>query len=162
MIIVLFGRRDCGKTTLSKLFHKWLKNGGKSAKVHYIDSDKIRYVFEKHGESMDVDSAELHSKACSIAKYEESLNDIVLMSMPFPNHQTRKLLENHKNILWIWLDYDQSARRGNSSKHPTRNFERPSIQPIDTGNLSENESLDKIIQAYEKYLLNSLVENRKQ
>lgn len=58
-------------------------------RVHYIDNDKFRFIFNL--KSIDKESEiDLLEKASTIAKYEQSLNDIVLMSLSFAYDNLRK------------------------------------------------------------------------
>jgi hypothetical protein len=101
MIVVFCGPPDSGKTTLSKLFHNWMKQNTRFKKIHYIDADKLKYVFDKAGQPTD-DNA-LHSKAADIAVYEHSINEIILVAMPF-NHKSMRMPLVGPDTMWLFLN----------------------------------------------------------
>jgi len=158
MIVVFYGARDSGKTTLCKLFHSWLRSETNYKKIHYIDSDKIKYVFSKGQTMYDIASFGLHDRAVICARYEESLNEVVLMAMPFPTQKERDLLSDHPNTLWLYLKDINSARELKNKK-PIIPFEEPSDQIIDTGLNNEIKTLDIVIEKFKQFTFNQVMKN---
>ena len=44
MVVVFFGKRNSGKTTLCRNFYQWVRSNT-PLRVHYIDNDKFRFIF---------------------------------------------------------------------------------------------------------------------
>ena len=77
MIVVFYGKRNSGKTTLCREFYGWVKQN-LPLRCHYLDADKLRFVYGLKGFSEQTERA-LIQKAMEISRYEESLNDVVLL-----------------------------------------------------------------------------------
>lgn len=151
MIVVFCGHSQSGKTTMCKMFHTYLKANTRFKKIHYIDADKLIYVFEKLGRKVKNDPVELHALGSDIAIYEKSINEIVLMALPFDRPEFRSRIDS-SNTLWIWLDASNSARRSNDV---------PLIPPycdvISTGDESDHEqSLKEVVRSFDKFMINAI------
>ena len=121
MVVVFFGKRNSGKTTLCRNFYQWVRSNT-PLRVHYIDNDKFRYIFNL--KSMDKKTeVELLEKASTIAKYEQSLNDLVLVSMSFAYENLRKKLTDENKVLWVYTQHNSEHRPTN--KKDFEEFELP-------------------------------------
>lgn len=159
MIIVFFGQPCSGKTTLSKKFHLWIKSHGQRTgvknKVHFLDGDSFRKIFANKDYSREGRIRNLNL-ASSVALYEHSLNDIVLMSFVYPYAEARSYLNeiSQGEVMWIYLHYDPMLEeRGRESFH-VQNFEYPEPEDVDlilnTGSLSEAECVKEISALFRK------------
>jgi adenylylsulfate kinase len=151
MIVVFFGQPTSGKTTLCKEFFGWFKRSTRQ-KVHYMDGDKFRAIFKNKDYSRSGRIKNLNL-AADIAKYERSLNDVVLMAFVYPYEECRKYLEEQdKQVMWVYLKYNKADNRGRESFH-VEDFEEP-INPdlvIDTSTVTLNESLNLVIDKFRNY-----------
>ena len=101
---------------------------------------------------------DLLEKASTIAKYEQSLNDVVLMSLSFAYDNLRKKLSNDNKVLWVYLTHDSNNRQSN--KKEFEQFEEPdNVFTINTDELSVNESLNVVIEKYKEFCLVSHKKN---
>jgi tRNA uridine 5-carbamoylmethylation protein Kti12 len=150
MVVVFFGKRNSGKTTLCRNFYQWVRSNT-PLRVHYIDNDKFRFIFSM--KSVDTKSEiELLEKASVIAKYEQSLNDLVLMSMSFAFENLRKKLSNENKVMWVYTTHTSEKRPSN--KKDLDEFEEPeNVFTINTDNLTPDESLNLVIEKYKEFCL---------
>jgi GTPase SAR1 family protein len=150
MVVVFFGKRNSGKTTLCRNFYQWVRSNT-PLRVHYIDNDKFRFIFNL--KSLDKNTeAELLEKASVIAKYEQSLNDLVLISMSFAYDNLRKKLTNENKVLWVYMNHESKSRP--TSKKDFEDFEEPEdVFTINTDVFSPEESLNAVIEKYKDFCL---------
>ena len=92
------------------------------------------------------------SLASNIAKYEKSLNDIVLMALVYPYKEAREYLRSlGERAVFIYLEYDKEINRGRE-KFWVDDFESPmgeeNVYRINTGERSEAEALNEVIEIY--------------
>lgn len=155
MIVAFFGQPCSGKTTLCKAFFGFIRKN-LPIKCHYMDGDKFRYVFTNKDYSREgrINNLKL---ACDVARYEESLNDIVLMSFVFPYKESRDYLkQNFKKVMIVYLEYfPEMDKRGREDFH-VADFEVPEANEINlllnTTAMSEEQCLTQIINTYKKYV----------
>ena len=147
MVVVFFGKRNSGKTTLCRNFYQWVRSNT-PLRVHYIDNDKFRFIFNL--KSVDKQSeVDLLEKASTIAKYEQSLNDIVLMSLSFAYENLRQKLSNENKVLWIYLTHDAENRHTNKKEFDK--YEEPdNVFTINTDENSVDEALNLSIEKYKE------------
>lgn len=150
MVVVFFGKRNSGKTTLCRNFYQWVRSNT-PLRVHYIDNDKFRFIFNL--KSIDKESeVDLLEKASIIAKYEQSLNDIVLMSLSFAYDNLRKKLSNENKVLWIYTIHNPKIRHTN--KKEFEQFEEPeNVFTINTDTNSLDDALNLAIEKYKEFCL---------
>jgi len=121
-----------------------------------MDGDKFRYIFSNKDYSKEGRLSNL-KLACDIAHYQESLNDIVLMSFVFPYKEARDYLkENNKNVIFIYLEYEKEVdMRGRENFH-VEDFEVPTHDEVqlhlNTTATNEEQCFSEIIKTYKKYL----------
>lgn len=152
MIVAFFGKRNSGKTTLCREFYGWVKQN-LPVRCHYLDSDKLRFVYGLKGFSEETERA-LITKAMEISRYEESLNDLVLISISFAYKDQRELFEANRGVLWIYLEHDDSKRPCN--KKEFENFHEPLKQNcINTTDSDLKTSLNEAITRYRDFCVNS-------
>lgn len=155
MIIVFFGQPCSGKTTLCRHFFGYIKQN-LPIRCHYMDGDKFRYIFSNKDYSKEGRLKNL-KLACDIAHYQESLNDIVLMSFVFPYKEARDYLkEQNKNVIFIYLEYfHELDKRGREDFH-VADFEIPEIDEVqltlNTTALDESKCFESILTTYKKYI----------
>lgn len=151
MIVVFCGKRNSGKTTLCKAFHTWIKsNANMKLKCHYLDSDKLKYIFDIKGVNK-INEKKLLNISVDLARYESYLNHIVLLAMSFAYEEERKRLSGLKDVLWIYLDGEGRE----TIKEEYESFEEPNLECINTHQLSENECLEIVITKYKNFCLTS-------
>lgn len=156
MVVVFFGKRNAGKTTLCKNFYQWVRSNT-PLRVHYIDNDKFRFIFNLKYIDKETE-IDLLEKASTIAKYEQSLNDVVLMSLSFAYDYLRKKLSNDNKVLWVYLTHDAENRHTN--KKEFEKFEEPdNVFTINTDEHAINESLNLVIEKYKEFCLVSHKKN---
>lgn len=150
MVVVFFGKRNSGKTTLCRNFYQWVRSNT-PLRVHYIDNDKFRFIFNL--KSLDKKTeTELLEKASVIAKYEQSLNDLVLISMSFAYDNLRKKLSSENKVLWVYTNHESENRP--TSKKDFDDFEEPEgVFTVNTDKLSPEESLNSVIEKYKEFCL---------
>lgn len=150
MVVVFFGKRNSGKTTLCRNFYQWVRSNT-PLRVHYIDNDKFRFIFNLKSFDKKTEM-ELLEKASVIAKYEQSLNDLVLISMSFAYDNLRKKLSSENKVLWIYTNHQSENRPTN--KKDFDDFEEPEgVFTINTDALSTEESLNEVIEKYKEFCL---------
>jgi len=148
MIVVFYGKRNSGKTTICREFYGWVKKN-LPLRCHYLDSDKLRFVYALKGFAESTERA-LIEKAMEIAHYEESLNDIVLVSLSFAYADQREKFESRKGIMWVYLNHEQSKRPSN--KKEIQNFDEPKKAiGINTTDLSIEDTLLEVVKRYKDY-----------
>lgn len=152
MIVVFFGKRNSGKTTLCREFYGWVKQN-LPLRCHYLDADKLRFVYGLKGFSEDIEKA-LIQKAMEISRYEESLNDVVLISISFAYREQRKAFEENKGVLWIPLTHCESKRPTNKKEFENAEFEKLDNE-IDTSQYDIKSSLDLVIKRYKDFCVTS-------
>jgi adenylylsulfate kinase-like enzyme len=150
MVVVFFGKRNSGKTTLCRNFYQWVRSNT-PLRVHYIDNDKFRFIFNL--KSMDKKTeVELLEKASTIAKYEQSLNDLVLVSMSFAYENLRKKLTDENKVLWVYTQHNSEHRPTN--KKDFEEFEEPeNVFTISTDEGTPEQSLNLVIEKYKEFCL---------
>ncbi len=118
-----------------------------------MDADKLRFVYGLKGFSEHTERA-LIQKAMEISRYEESLNDVVLISISFAYKDQREVFEENRGILWIPLTHDESTRPTNKKE-----FENPEFQiaenQIDTSENDIKSALNTVIQRYKDFCVTS-------
>lgn len=148
MIVVFFGQRNSGKTKLCKHFFLWIKEN-LPVTCHYMDSDRLRSVFNINGYEIE-DEILVSEIAITAAIYEQSLNNIVLVSSAFPLNSLRHRISENNKVLWIYLKHDKSKRIDHTKKDFEK-FEIPEIEAINTTDKSEKECLQIIINKYRQF-----------
>jgi adenylylsulfate kinase-like enzyme len=152
MIVVFYGKRNSGKTTICREFYGWIKQN-LPVRCHYLDSDKLRFVYGMKGFSQETERA-LIAKSMEIARYEESLNDVVLVSVSFAYEDQRILFNEKKGILWVYLTHDEEKRISNKKEYA--DYEEPSDpEAIDTTNQSVESVLQEVIGKYRNFCLSN-------
>lgn len=156
MVVVFFGKRNSGKTTLCRNFYQWVRSNT-PLRVHYIDNDKFRFIFNL--KSIDKQSEiDLLEKASTIAKYEQSLNDLVLMSLSFAYDNLRKKLSSENKVLWIYTTHNPEIRQTN--KKEFEEFEEPeNVFTINTDDHTMEDALNLAIEKYKEFCLVSHKKN---
>lgn len=151
MIVVFCGHSQSGKTTMCKMFHKWMKNSTRFKKIHYIDSDKVTFVFEKQGRNIRNNPIDLHGLASDIAIYEKSINEIVLLALNFEEPEYRSRIDSD-TTLWLWMDAKGSARETKTIDKKPEN-----AKTIYTGDKhTPEQSLEQVCQAFNAFMLNTI------
>lgn len=97
MIYLLIGQPGSGKTTMAEMLKKYLGNH-----VFHIDGDKMRELFPntdytKEGRIKNI------QKSFDIAKYLDSENNSVIISMVAPYRELREKLKEECNVKEIYL-----------------------------------------------------------
>lgn len=156
MIVVFYGKRNSGKTTICREFYGWVKKN-LPLRCHYLDSDKLRFIYAMKGFSKDTERA-LIAKSMEIARYEESLNDLVLMSMSFAYEDQRKSFDENKGVLWIYLEHDESMRASNKKEY--QDYEDPDTDGINTTKTGIEETLAVVISRYRDFCSQSNFKNK--
>lgn len=151
MIVAFCGHTQSGKTTMCKMFHHWMRNNTRFKKIHYIDADKVTYVFEKSGRKLKKNPIELHALASDIAIYEKSINEVILLALPFDEPEYRNRIDS-ENTLWLWMDATGSARdQGIEQKKPEN------AKTISTSdNTTPEQSFEQVCQAFNNFMLNTI------
>lgn len=152
MIVVFYGKRNSGKTTLCREFYGWVKQN-LPLRCHYLDADKLRFVYGLKGFSEQTERA-LIQKAMEISRYEESLNDLVLISISFAYKDQRETFEENRGILWIPLSHDESKRPTNKKEFENHQFEILE-NTIDTSAQDVKSALNVVIQRYKEFCVTS-------
>lgn len=148
MIVVFYGKRNSGKTTICREFFGWVKQN-LPLRCHYLDSDKLRFVYGMKGFSKETERA-LIDKAMKIALYEESLNDLVLVSISFAYEDQRQSFDTKKGVLWVYLTHDEKERASNKKEY--QEYEEPmSVLPLNTSTMTLTESLDEVVKRYREF-----------
>jgi adenylylsulfate kinase-like enzyme len=154
MILVFMGQPTSGKTTLCKEFFTWIKKGNNfPIRLHYLDGDKLRLIFQNKNYSKEGRLQNLNL-ASNIAKYEKFLNDMVLMALVYPYKEARDYLRSlGENVVFIHLHYDKSNPRGRENFW-VEDFESPigeeGVYEINTSELNVEQSLQEVIKIYNK------------
>ena len=140
MIIALFGQPNCGKSTLAN----HLINQHMPYAVN-IDGDKLRELFSNKDYSREGRIKNLN-RASDIAVFINSLGANVILSLVYPYKEAREYLDSfNQDVIWIYLTY--SEERGREANH-VKDFEAPdqeNVLHLNTTELSEEESLNKIV-----------------
>jgi len=156
MIFVFMGQPTSGKTTLCKALFTWIKTKSNfPVRTHYIDGDKLRLIFQNKNYSREGRMQNL-TLASNIAKYERSLNDVVLMAFVYPYKEARDYLRSlGERVVFIHLEYDESAKRGRESFWVS-DFEsthgEDNVYKINTSERSESEALQEVIDIYKEHI----------
>jgi len=152
MIVVFCGKRNSGKTTLCREFYGWVKQN-LPLRCHYLDADKLRFVYGLKGFSEQTERA-LIEKAMEISRYEESLNDLVLISISFAYKDQKQVFEQNRGILWIPLTHDETQRPTNKKEFENAQFENVQNE-IDTTEIDIKTALNTVIQRYKDFCVTS-------
>jgi gluconate kinase len=94
--------------------------------------------------------------ASNIAKYEKSLNDIVVMALVYPYKEAREHLRSlGEHVVFIYLEYDKNENRGRES-YWVEDFESPlgeeNVYTINTSEKSELEASKEVIDIYKTHI----------
>jgi adenylylsulfate kinase len=158
MILVFMGQPTSGKTTLCKALFTWIKTKSNfPVRTHYIDGDKLRLIFQNKNYSREGRMQNL-TLASNIAKYEKSLNDVVLMAFVYPYKEARDFLRSlGERVVFVHLEYDKSVNRGRESFW-VEDFESPkgedNVYTINTSERSENEAFLEVVEIYKQHIKN--------
>jgi adenylylsulfate kinase-like enzyme len=158
MIIVFMGQPTSGKTTLCKAFFSWIRTKGNfPVRTHYLDGDKLRLIFQNKNYSREGRMQNL-ALASNIAKYEKSLNDIVIMALVYPYKEARDFLRSlGENVVFVYLHYDKNENRGRENFW-VEDFEVPmgedKVYPINTTEKNEEVALQEVIEIYKTHIKN--------
>ena len=140
MIIAIFGQPHCGKSTLA--------NHLISQHMPYavnIDGDKLRELFSNKDYSREGRIKNLN-RASDIATFINSIGANVILSLVYPYKEAREYLNGlNQDVIWIYLTYNEE--RGREANH-VQDFEEPNeenVLHLNTTELSEEESLNKIV-----------------
>lgn len=140
MIIALFGQPNCGKSTLAN----HLINQHMPYAVN-IDGDKLRELFSNKDYSREGRIKNLN-RASDIAVFINSIEANVILSLVYPYKEAREYLnELNQDVIWVYLTYNEE--RGREANH-VKDFEAPdqeNVLHLDTTELSEEETLNKIV-----------------
>lgn len=140
MIIALFGQPHCGKSTLAT----HLINQHMPYAVN-IDGDKLRELFSNKDYSREGRIKNLN-RASDIAVFINSIGANVILSLVYPYKEAREYLNGlNKDVIWIYLTYNEE--RGREANH-VKDFEAPdqeNVLHLNTTELSEEETLNKIV-----------------
>jgi adenylylsulfate kinase-like enzyme len=156
MILAFIGQPTSGKTTLCKAFFAWIKTKGNfPVRTHYIDGDKLRLIFQNKNYTREGRMQNL-TLASNIAKYEKSLNDIVIMALVYPYKEAREHLRSlGEHVVTIYLEYDKKENRGRESFW-VDDFESPigeeNVYKINTSENNESEALQEVINIYKLHI----------
>jgi len=152
------GQPTSGKTTLCKALFTWIKTKSNfPVRTHYIDGDKLRLIFQNKNYSREGRMQNL-TLASNIAKYEKSLNDVVLMAFVYPYKEARDFLRSlGERVVFVHLEYDKSVNRGRESFW-VEDFESPkgedNVYTINTSERSENEAFLEVVEIYKQHIKN--------
>jgi hypothetical protein len=92
----------------------------------------------------------LIDKSIEIARYEESLNDLVLMSVSFAYDDQRKKLDEQRGVLWVYLKHDQEKRMSNKKEYT--DYQEPTTGlTIDTSKVNVEDCLEKVVEEYRTF-----------
>lgn len=149
MIIWLTGQPGSGKTTLAKSFINKIASEDSNIKIIHLDGDDLRNIsknqdYSKEGRIKNI------STAISIIRFLANKGFICVVSIVAPYRFLRDELKDEFQFLEIYLHTIEIRGRENFF---AKDYEKP-IDPnhlsIDTGKLSEKESLNEIFNVYRK------------
>lgn len=152
------GQPTSGKTTLCKAFFTWIKTKSNfPVRTHYLDGDKLRLIFQNKNYSREGRMQNL-ALASNIAKYEKSLNHIVIMALVYPYKEAREYLRSlGENVVFVYLHYDKNENRGRE-KFWVEDFESPigedMVYSINTSEKNEEMALREVIEIYKSNIKN--------
>ena len=158
MILVFMGQPTSGKTTLCKAFFSWIKTKSNfPVRTHYLDGDKLRLIFQNKNYSREGRMQNL-TLASNIAKYEKSLNDIVIMALVYPYKEAREHLRSlGENVVFVYLHYNKEDNRGRE-QFWVEDFESPigeeKVYPINTSEKNEEMAMREVIEIYKSNIKN--------
>lgn len=142
MIIVLFGQRHSGKTTLGELVRQFVQLK-KHTEVHHLDGDELRKLYDNTDYSKAGRIANLN-RASDIAAYLDSKGLDVVMSLVYPYLEARTYLNQlTPNTKWVYLTYD--GDRGREKFH-VKDFDYPIGEDVLTINTSSQSVHDSLVQ----------------
>ena len=110
-----------------------------------IDGDKLRELFSNKDYSREGRIKNLN-RASDIAVFINSIEANVILSLVYPYKEAREYLnELNQDVIWVYLTYNEE--RGREANH-VKDFEAPdqeNVLHLDTTELSEEETLNKIV-----------------
>jgi uncharacterized protein YdaL len=107
MYIVFFGASQQDNTALCKELFAWIKKNSMFF-CHYLDHNRIKSLFDIKAIGQIGDN-QVCSKIIDLARYERSLNDMVLIAAPFMQEKNRKLLSCYGPVMWVHVDVTASG-----------------------------------------------------
>ena len=120
MIYLFIGQPGSGKTTMAEMLQKYLGNH-----MFHIDGDKMRKIFPntdytKEGRVRNIE------KAFDVARYLDSENKGVIISMVAPYRELRESLKRECNVkenyLYTTKERGREAYFTNDFEEPLENF----------------------------------------
>ncbi len=138
MIYLFIGQPGSGKTTLAKKMKLWLQTDKKNWRksVFHIDGDELRELFPNKDYSKEGREKNIQ-KAFDIAKYLQSTDADVVISLVSPYKELREKLKEECKVVEIYCH--TKKMRGREDKFAL-DFEPPTefFVDLDTSDTTEN------------------------
>ncbi len=138
MIYLFIGQPGSGKTTLAKKMKLWLQTDKKNWRksVFHIDGDELRELFPNKDYSKEGRGKNIQ-KAFDIAKYLQSTDADVVISLVSPYKELREKLKEECKVVEIYCH--TKKMRGREDKFAL-DFEPPTefFVDLDTSDTPEN------------------------
>ncbi len=138
MIYLFIGQPGSGKTTLAKKMKLWLQTDKKNWRksVFHIDGDELRELFPNKDYSKEGREKNIQ-KAFDIAKYLQSTDADVVISLVSPYKELREKLKEECKVVEIYCH--TKKMRGREDKFAL-DFEPPTefFVDLDTSDTPEN------------------------
>lgn len=138
MIYLFIGQPGSGKTTLAKKMKLWLQTDKKNWRksVFHIDGDELRELFPNKDYSKEGREKNIQ-KAFDIAKYLQSNDSDVVISLVSPYRELREKLKEECKVVEIYCH--TKKMRGREDKFAL-DFEPPTqfFVDLDTSDTPEN------------------------
>jgi len=151
MVYWFTGQPHSGKSTLARYFKKILSTNFSGKQVFWVDGDDLRKIINNQDYSEQGRRNNI-SNAIAIAKYLDSLNHDVIVSLVSPYRDMREQLKKDCNVIEIYVHTTEI--RGRENFH-VENYEKPleNFIEIDTTDSDEFQSLNELLTKLENHSL---------